>query len=95
MEFGICKQGGDLKAYGAGLLSSFGELEYCLRLPSNYNTIIYQLNHKLSILFFPSDKPKHLPFDPAVTGVTEYPITEYQPTYYVTDSFESAQQKLM
>ena len=42
-----------------------------------------------------SDKPKHLPFDPAVTGVTEYPITEYQPTYYVTDSFESAQQKLM
>ena len=42
-----------------------------------------------------SDKPKRLPFDPAVTGATEYPITEYQPTYYVTDSFESAQQKLM
>lgn len=71
IEFGMCKEGDKLKAYGAGLLSSFGELEYCL-----------------------SSTPKHLPFDPAVTAVTQYPITEYQPLYYVTESFEDAKKRM-
>lgn len=71
IEFGLCRQNGEIKAYGAGLLSSFGELEYCL-----------------------SDKPEIREFEPSVTGLQEYPITEYQPVYFVTNSFEDAQRKM-
>jgi phenylalanine-4-hydroxylase len=67
VEFGLTRENGEKKAYGAGLLSSFGELEYSL-----------------------SDKPTVLPFDPHVTGKTDYPITEYQPTYFITDSFQDS-----
>uniref|UniRef100_A0A3Q3JRL7 Phenylalanine-4-hydroxylase n=1 Tax=Monopterus albus TaxID=43700 RepID=A0A3Q3JRL7_MONAL len=71
VEFGLCKQGSEIKAYGAGLLSSFGELQYCL-----------------------TDKPKLQPFDPDKTSLQKYPITEYQPVYFVAESFEDAQEKV-
>lgn len=68
----MCRQDGKLKAYGAGLLSSYGELEYCL-----------------------TDKPELREFEPETTGQQKYPITEYQPIYYVAESFESAKEKMM
>ncbi|XP_061662605.1 phenylalanine-4-hydroxylase [Syngnathoides biaculeatus] len=71
VEFGLCKQGSETKAFGAGLLSSFGELQYCL-----------------------TDKPKLLPFDPEKTCVQKYPITEYQPVYFVAESFEDAKDRV-
>ncbi|XP_050394006.1 protein henna isoform X2 [Patella vulgata] len=71
VEFGICRQEGQLKAYGAGLLSSFGELQYCI-----------------------SDKPEKREFDPIITAEQQYPITEYQPVYFISNSFEQAKDKL-
>lgn len=72
VEYGMCRQGGELKAYGAGLLSSFGELEYCL-----------------------TDKPEIRPFEPAKTALQKYPITSYQPLYFVSESFEDAKEKMI
>lgn len=76
IEFGLCQEDGKMKAYGAGLLSSFGELKYCLGEDEKR-------------------KPKYVPFNPAETAVTKYPITDYQPVYFVADSFQSAKEKLV
>ncbi|MFH4974317.1 hypothetical protein AB6A40_001026 [Gnathostoma spinigerum] len=71
VEFGLCLQNGEIKAYGAGLLSSYGELEYSM-----------------------SGKPAIEPFEPASTAVVEYPITEYQPKYFLAESFADVKTKL-
>ena len=71
VEFGLTRQPGGIRAYGAGLLSSFGELEYCL-----------------------SGKSEYLPWDPLVASKKPFPITKYQPTYFVADDFRDAQAKL-
>ncbi|XP_077299874.1 phenylalanine hydroxylase [Arctopsyche grandis] len=72
VEYGLCRQEGKIKAFGAGLLSSFGELEYCL-----------------------TDTPEKRPFNPEKTCLQKYPITEYQPIYYVAESFDDAKEKMI
>jgi len=74
VEFGLCKEDGQVKAYGAGLLSSFGELEYSVGSLEK--------------------KPKYAEFDPFKAAETKYPITEFQPLYFVAESFHSAKEKL-
>lgn len=70
VEFGLCKEGSEVKAYGAGCLSAVGELLNAL-----------------------SDKCEHRPFEPAQTALQPYQDQEYQPIYYVANSFEDAKEK--
>lgn len=73
VEFGLTAEaGGKRKAYGAGLLSSFGELEHACA---------------------PDSPAQFLDWDPAVASDTAYPITTFQPTYFVAQSLHSAADK--
>jgi len=72
VEFGLCREGGDLKAYGAGLLSSLGELEHACA----------------------GGGVEYREWDPAAASLHEYPITCYQPLYFVAESLDDAQGKI-
>lgn len=80
VEFGLCQQQGQRKAYGAGLLSSFGELEYSCAP------------------YRPAGGVEHWPeyrqWDPTDAANQDYPITTYQPVYYVADSLSDAKKKM-
>ncbi|VDO44756.1 unnamed protein product, partial [Haemonchus placei] len=65
IEFGICLQNGEKKAYGAGLLSSFGELQYSLSDKVRYHFEQVPLGNNLGL------QPNVAPFDPAVTATTD------------------------
>jgi len=71
VEFGLCKQNGQRRAYGAGLLSAYGELKHAL-----------------------SDKPQVLEFDPVTTALQKYDDQDFQPVYFVCDSFEDMKDKM-
>ncbi|MEX0943628.1 MAG: ACT domain-containing protein [Pseudomonadales bacterium] len=81
VEFGLVgKVGkvGDLKAYGAGLISSFGELEYACAPASAKE----------------ERKPEYRHWQPELAAKTDFPITEYQPLYFVAASLHDAKSKM-
>jgi len=79
VEFGLCREDGQHKAYGAGLLSSFGELEYAC-----------SQDH----LDSEQQSPQFKPWDPNVAATQEFPITTYQPIYFVAESLNDAKLRM-
>jgi phenylalanine-4-hydroxylase len=75
VEFGLCREDGKNKAYGAGLLSSFGELEYACGGAQD-------------------QKPQIKPWDPEVAAHQAFPITTYQPVYFLADSLQDAKLRM-
>jgi phenylalanine-4-hydroxylase len=79
VEFGLTKEDGEYRAYGAGLLSSFGELEYaCSEAHPGGEAA----------------PPEYKPWDPEVAAHQEFPITTYQPVYFVAESVQDAKQRM-
>ena len=71
VEFGLCKEDGEVKAYGAGLLSSFGELEHAL-----------------------SGVPELKAFDANTAALQPYQDADFQPVYFVTESFDDMKERV-
>jgi phenylalanine-4-hydroxylase len=87
VEFGLVRgPGGAPKAYGAGLLSSFGEMEWaCSENPSRECAKMGSMENM--------DLPTILPFDAYDAGRRKFPITTYQPAYYCVDSIGGLKQQ--
>ncbi len=101
MEFGLCKQAGVIKAYGAGLLSSYGEL-VVVAVGHFFKSIILLrfMVQLFDIYCHPfsqhslSDEPERREFDPDIVAVQSYQDQTYQPVYFVSESFLDATEKL-
>uniref|UniRef100_A0A8C3C9S7 Biopterin-dependent aromatic amino acid hydroxylase family profile domain-containing protein n=1 Tax=Cairina moschata TaxID=8855 RepID=A0A8C3C9S7_CAIMO len=61
VEFGLCKQNGSIRAYGAGLLSSYGELMVCVM---HLSVSFPHRNYSMKI-----KKPFSLHYDPFTSSV--------------------------
>ncbi len=73
VEFGLVLQDGQLRAFGAGILSSPGETRYSVQSPDSNR-----------ILINPADDRDLLRL-----ATTDYLISEYQKTYFVMKDFQS------
>jgi phenylalanine-4-hydroxylase len=80
VEFGLLREQGELKAYGAGLLSSFGELEYACSPDRPAGGV--------------EQRACLLPWEPAKAAARAFPITEYQPCYFVAESLQEAKARM-
>eukprot|EP00525_Craspedostauros_australis_P004294 CAMPEP_0198111014 /NCGR_PEP_ID=MMETSP1442-20131203/2997_1 /TAXON_ID= /ORGANISM="Craspedostauros australis, Strain CCMP3328" /LENGTH=522 /DNA_ID=CAMNT_0043767291 /DNA_START=318 /DNA_END=1886 /DNA_ORIENTATION=- len=82
VEFGLCREDGNAKAYGAGLLSSFGEIKHACsgHVPDNDDSA--------------QEVPQMVDWDPAAAAAQDFPVTTFQPVYFVAQSLADAKQKM-
>lgn len=91
VEFGLLQEEGQVKAYGAGLLSSFGEMEWaCADEPSDKCREMGGVATSYPDLM----KPELKPFEPLEVALQKFPITTYQPVYFVAEDLKDVQTKM-
>ncbi|KRX26548.1 putative phenylalanine-4-hydroxylase 1 [Trichinella nelsoni] len=69
------------------------EQDYCLHL-GNCRFHFYSNGYQ-QYSYCLTDEPEVYPFNPEITATTEYPITSYQPKYFLAQSFENAKEQLI
>lgn len=79
VEFGLLEEDGARRAYGAGLLSSYGELAYACSAGADREGGAEA-----------RPPPEYLPWDPQLAAGRPHPITDYQPAYFVARSLVAA-----
>jgi phenylalanine-4-hydroxylase len=81
VEFGLIREGGQIKVYGSGLVSSHGESEYSLRGE-------WEKQGRSVPDCVAREVAEYRPFDLERVCSTDFEIDHYQPIYYVLESFE-------
>lgn len=94
VEFGVLQTPSAIKAYGAGILSSFGELEWaCARTPSDDCRASGGLMNYDA--FKDLENPVIRPFIAEEAADEPYPITTYQPQYFASPSLAAAKDEVV
>eukprot|EP00928_Gymnodinium_smaydae_P086917 TRINITY_DN71303_c0_g1_i1.p1 TRINITY_DN71303_c0_g1~~TRINITY_DN71303_c0_g1_i1.p1 ORF type:complete len:478 (+),score=98.34 TRINITY_DN71303_c0_g1_i1:68-1501(+) len=94
VEFGVLRTSAGVRAYGAGLLSSIGELEWsCAPQPSEDcrqqgGLVAYEKFKDL-------ERPQISELVAEVASQTAFPITTYQPQYFASPSLGDAKDEVM
>uniref|UniRef100_A0A7S0AM86 phenylalanine 4-monooxygenase n=1 Tax=Pyrodinium bahamense TaxID=73915 RepID=A0A7S0AM86_9DINO len=94
VEFGVLRTPSGVRAYGAGLLSSFGELEWaCAPAPSS------ECRERGGLQAYDKFKDMERPQINELVGdeacKTPFPITTYQPLYFASRSLADAKDEVM
>ncbi len=86
VEFGLIRENGEVKVYGAGLVSSHGESKYSLSGAWEGKGSGGPGDHAIDKSV--RDVPEWREFDLERVCNTDFVIDHYQPIYYVLESFE-------